>query len=237
MTSSPAAAARRRYPRAALFDLDGTLIDSVPDITMAVGELMATEGLAPFDEEAVRDMIGLGLQVLVRRAFAARGIELDADALGRMAQRMRDIYPRHLTAHTTLLPGAIECLDALAAEGCAIALVTNKMQAAANTVLGHFGIADRFGVVLGDQMRPPGFRPKPSPEMLEFALARLGVEASEAIMIGDSAADVQSAAAAGVFSVVVRNGYGSAPLEALGAGVLIDDLTALPLAIEAWRRA
>ena len=227
---------RRRYPKAALFDLDGTLIDSVPDITLAVAELMATEALKPFDDAEIRVMVGYGLRVLVQRAFAARGVHLDETGLGAMTRRMQGIYPRHLTRRTSLLPGAAECLAALAAEGCAIGLVTNKMQGAADTVLRHFGLTDRFAVILGDHIRPQGLRPKPSSDMLDFALARLGVAPVDAIMVGDSAADIRSAAAAGIFSVAVRNGYSSIPLEMLNPSAIIPDLTALPDAIEAWRR-
>lgn len=125
----------RHYPKAALFDLDGTLIDSVPDIIVAVAELMATDGLALFDEAVVRTMVGLGLPVLVQRAFAARGVGLDGEGLRAMTLRMQGIYSRHLRTRTTLLPGVVECLAGPGANGCAIALVTNKMQGAANTVL------------------------------------------------------------------------------------------------------
>jgi phosphoglycolate phosphatase len=230
-----AEASFRSFPKAALFDLDGTLIDSVPDITEAVAELMATENLVRFDEASIRVMVGYGLRVLVQRAFGARGIELDDEGLRLMTQRMETIYPRHLTSRTTLLPGVVECLSQLAAEGCAIGLVTNKMQGAADIVLRHFGLTERFAVVLGDQMRPVGLRPKPSSDMLDFALARLEVKPADAIMVGDSAADIQSAATARIFSVAVRNGYSSVPLETLNPGAIIADLTALPAAIEAWR--
>ena len=111
------------WPRAALFDLDGTLIDSVPDITLAVAELMAVEGLAPFSESDVRVMVGHGLRVLVRRALQARGQTPNPAEFEAVIDHMLEIYPRHLTGRTTLLPGVVECLDALAAADCAVAVV------------------------------------------------------------------------------------------------------------------
>ncbi|MDO8360859.1 MAG: HAD-IA family hydrolase [Devosia sp.] len=239
LTQSRSAAPRLAdaFPGAALFDLDGTLIDSLPDITLAVGELMASADLPAFGEDEVRDMVGYGLKVLVERAFAARDPQLDAAGLEAMSERMREIYARHLTGRTRLMPGALEAIEALASAGCALALVTNKLQSAANIVLEHFELSERFQVIIGDQARPFGLSPKPSPDMLEFALARLGVAAPDAMMFGDSSADIRSAAAAGVFSVALRNGYSTVPLETLGPGVVIETLLDLPAAIAAWQRA
>ena len=224
------------WPRAALFDLDGTLIDSVPDITLAVDELMAAEGLAPFDEADVREMVGHGLRVLVRRALEARGQTPDPAEFETVIDRMLEIYPRHLTGRTTLLPGVVECLDALAAAGCAVAVVTNKIQSAATTVLDHFGLADRFTIILGDQIGLTDLAPNPEPDMLLYALSHVGVEAVDAVMVGDSGADIASARAAGVFSVAVRGGYHRGPVEELAPDVVIDNLLCFTEAVEAWRR-
>lgn len=225
----------REMPHAVLFDLDGTLVDSVPDITLAVAELMRSEDLEPFPESDVRDMVGHGVRALVARAFAARGRALEPDAMRRMVERMAGIYPRHLTGRTTLMPGAMECLQDLSRRGCAMALVTNKLQGPANTILAHFGLTEFFSVILGDQARPSGLATKPQPDMLLFALSRLGVTQRDAIMIGDSAADIEAASNAGVFSVGLRNGYSSVPLESLSPGAIIDDLSGLPDALAVWR--
>ena len=224
------------WPRVALFDLDGTLIDSVPDITLAVGELMATEDLAPFEEADIRAMVGHGLRVLVRRALAARGRTPTPAEFEAIIDRMLEIYPRHLTARTTLLPGVVECLDSLAAAGCAVALVTNKLQSAATTVLDHFGLSDRFTIILGDQEGLSDLAPKPEPDMLLHAISRVGVGPADAVMVGDSESDIASARAAGVFSVAVRGGYCDGPIEDLEPDVVIDNLHGFGEAVEAWRR-
>ena len=224
------------WPRAALFDLDGTLIDSVPDITLAVAELMTTEDLAPFDEADVREMVGHGLRVLVRRALAARGRTPEPAEFEVIVDRMHEIYPRHLTGRTTLLPGVVECLDSLAAADCAVAVVTNKIQSGATTVLDHFGLAERFALILGDQVGLTDLAPKPEPDMLLHALSHLGVRPADAVMVGDSGADMDSARAAGVFSVAVRGGYCNGPIEDLGPDVVIDSLLGFDDAVEAWRQ-
>jgi len=208
----------------------------VPDITLAVAELMATEGLEPFAEADVRAMVGHGLRVLVRRALAARGREPSPAEFEIVVGRMLEIYPRHLTGRTTLLPGVVECLDTLAAADCAVALVTNKLQSAAATVLDHFGLSDRFSIILGDQEGLSDLAPKPEPDMLLHAISFVGVGPADALMVGDSEADMASARAAGVFSVAVRGGYCSEPIEDLEPDVVIDSLLGLADAVEAWRR-
>jgi phosphoglycolate phosphatase len=223
-------------PRVALFDLDGTLIDSLPDITVAVAELLATENLAPLEESQVRAMVGHGLKPLVERAFAARERILTEEELHAMLARMAEIYPRHLTGRTRLMPGVLDCLDRLSAAGCAVALVTNKRHTAATRILEHFGLLDRFSIVTGEHERPTGLSPKPSADMLLFTLARLDVSPRDAIMVGDSSADIMSGRAARVFSIGVRNGYSVQPLETFEPDAIIDTLVDLPSALAAWRQ-
>lgn len=210
-----------------LFDLDGTLIDSVPDITMAVAELMEVEGLPAFTEDAVRRMVGHGVAKLVERAFAVRGINLDEDGLRAKTELMMTIYPRHLVGRTVLMEGANEALTFLARSGSALAVVTNKPQAATEAILEHFGLARHFALVVGDSGHG-GLARKPAPDMLQFALSELGVAPADAIMVGDSSADILSAAAAGVFSVAVRGGYAAEPIESHGPRLVIDSLADLP---------
>jgi phosphoglycolate phosphatase len=174
--------------------------------------------------------------VLVRRALAARGRTPAPAEFEAIIDRMLEIYPRHLTARTTLLPGVVECLDTLAAADCAVALVTNKLQSAAATVLDHFGLSDRFTIILGDQEGRSDLAPKPEPDMLLHALSHVGVGPAHAVMVGDSESDIASARAAGVFSVAVRGGYCDGPLEELNPDIVIDSLYGFAEAVEAWRR-
>jgi phosphoglycolate phosphatase len=210
-------------PRAVLFDLDGTLIDSVPDITLAINELLASEQLPPFEAVHVRSMVGHGVRALVRKAYLAQGIALDVDSLDDRTHAMMEIYPRHLTGRTTLMPGVREMVAFFRSNGAKLGLVTNKPQRAAETVLAHFDLINSFGAVIGDGANIPS---KPQPDMLFAALDRLGVPVSEAIMVGDSTVDTAAARAAKMRSVVVRCGYAFEPITDATASV--DDPGAIP---------
>ena len=226
---------RLALPRAAMFDLDGTLIDSVPDITAAVAELLASEQLPALSEAQVRRMIGRGLKVLVRRVYDAQGIALDEASLECRLADMREVYTRHLTGRTTLMPGVREGLEFLKSRGCALAVVTNKPVAATETILGHFDLSGYFSVVIGDSTEPPLslLARKPQPDMLFEALRRLGVTADEAVMIGDSGVDVRAARAAGVRVIAVRGGYSVEPLESFAPDVLLASCADMPAAFHA----
>lgn len=217
------------WPQAMLFDLDGTLIDSVADIAKSVNILLAKESLPPLTVDEVRAMIGNGMAKLVERAFKAHGIDLEGDRLVDMTARMMDIYKDHLTEETILLDGAEDMLRAYSAAGIRIAVVTNKPEAFSRRILDHFGLGDVVNCVVGGDTGPAR---KPAPDMLLHAVAEMDLHASRALMVGDSPADIGAAVAAGMVSVAVRGGYTTVPVEELGAEVVIDSLRQLPAAIE-----
>jgi phosphoglycolate phosphatase len=217
------------WPRAILFDLDGTLIDSVPDIATAVNLLLETEHLAPLTVEDVRGMIGNGIAKLVERAFEARGVLLEGDSHAAMTERMMEIYKDHLTDETALMEGAEHILCAYAKVGVRLAVVTNKPEAFSREILEHFGLGEVVSVVVGGDTGPAR---KPAPDMLLNAVTELGATVSQSLMVGDSPADIDAAKAAPMASVAVRGGYTRIAVEELGADVVIDSLTQLPGAIE-----
>ena len=152
-----------------IFDLDGTLIDSVADIATSVNILLAKESLPPLTVDEVRAMIGNGMAKLVERAFKARGIDLEGDRLTDMTARMMDIYKDHLTEETILLDGAEDMLRAYSVAGIRIAVVTNKPEAFSRRILDHFGLEsarDLPGLKelraagLLDNRPPPGVMPQ-----------------------------------------------------------------------------
>ena len=217
-----------QWPRAVLFDLDGTLIDSAPDIAAAVNELLALSGRPPLTVAEVTSMVGNGVEKLVERAIAASGEVPDAAALKRQQMAMIDIYAKHLTGLTVLMPGVREALDALRGKGILLGLVTNKPQRFIETVLDHFELSPLFGVVIGGDAGVPK---KPAPDMLLAAVEQFGVAPGDAVMVGDSAADADSARAAGISVVIVRGGYANVPAEQLGANIVIDDMAGLAAAL------
>lgn len=220
---------RRSWPRAILFDLDGTLIDSVPDIATSVNLLLQTENLPALSTAEVRGMIGNGIAKLVERAFKARGITLEGDSHAAMTARMMEIYKDHLTVETVLMEGADHILRAYARVGIGLAVVTNKPEAFSRKILEHFDLGEVVSVVVGGDTGPAR---KPAPDMLLHALADLGVSASQSLMVGDSPADIDAAKAGSIASVAVRGGYTRIAVEELGADVVIDSLGQLPGAIE-----
>jgi phosphoglycolate phosphatase len=214
-------------PTAVLFDLDGTLVDSAPDIAAAVNHLLATEGLAPHSVPAVRGMIGHGLERLVERAFAAHDIVLDQEALRGRHAAMSDIYARHLTNLTTLRPGAREAVRAASRSG-ALSVVTNKPEGFSRAILAHFDLLAAMRAVIGGDS---GYPKKPAPDMLLAACERLEATPDETVLVGDSRADLASARAARIACILVRGGYSDRPVDELGADLVIDDLAALRTAL------
>ncbi|MFN6955136.1 MAG: phosphoglycolate phosphatase [Acetobacteraceae bacterium] len=197
--------------RVAIFDLDGTLVDSAPDLAAALSRLMAARGLPGFSREDVIPMIGDGARVLVERAFAARGLAPDADALPAF---LAD-YEANAAVATRPFPGIPEALAALDAAGWALAVCTNKPEGAARALLAHLGLAPAFTAIIGGDSLPVR---KPDPGHLLGAIAAAGGDAARAAMVGDHANDMLAAAAARVPALLCTWGYGR-PEMANGAPV------------------
>ena len=197
--------------RIALFDLDGTLLDSAPDIHAALDRLMAAHGRPGFSREEVRAMIGDGVPVLIQRACAARTL---ANSPGLVAEFLAD-YEAHAADETRPFPGIPEVLAELRAEGWRLAVCTNKPERAALIVLDGMGLSPMLEAVGGGDSFPVR---KPHPGHPLGLLARMGGEASHAVLIGDHANDIQAARAAGIAAVFAAWGYGT-PGMAEGAPV------------------
>ncbi len=220
--------------KAVLFDLDGTLIDSAPDIAGAVNELLAAHHLPALSVADVTAMIGNGIDKTVERAFAAVGHPVAGAEFEALLTEMAPIYRRHATQLTTLMPGATDALAALQKRGLKIGLVTNKPQLATRNVLLHFGVLERFGVIIGADAV---VEKKPAPEGIWLALDKLGVAREEAVMVGDSVTDVEAARAAGLPVILIRGGYTTEPAETLGADQVLGSLADLPGMLRGVQRA
>lgn len=208
---------------AVLFDLDGTLVDSVPDLAAAANRLLAELGHAPLVEAEIAAMVGDGVAKLVERTLAARRAE--AVALGPAVARFTELYQADATTRTRPYPGVPSVLAELAGAGAALAVCTNKPEQATRAVLDGLGLARFFAVVLGGDSLAAR---KPDPAPLLAALDRLGAAPAAAAMVGDHRNDVLAAERAGVAAVFARYGYGLATLGALRPAATIDGFVELP---------
>ena len=205
---------------AVLFDLDGTLIDSAPDLAAAVNTVLATHGAPALSLAEVTRFIGDGTRMLVARALAARGLpEADIDAAH---AAFRAAYDARGHALTRPYPGVRRMLARLAAQA-PLAVVTNKPAAPARDVLAHLGLAGHFAAVIGGDSTP-ALKPDAAP--LRAALAALGTSCG--VMVGDSEADAGAAAAAGLPFALYTRGYARRSVAEIPHAAAFDDHAALP---------
>ncbi len=187
-----------------LLDLDGTLVDTVPDLLASLNRLAGSLGLPAFTAAEVIPMIGDGAAVLVRRAMAARGREATQADI----QFLLDDYTAHVADGSRLFPGVEPTLRAMAADGWRFAVCTNKPVVPARELLASLGVLELFAAVGGgDSYRTR----KPDPKHLLATLADAGGRVDAAVMVGDHHNDVQAAAGAGVPCIFAAWGYGAAP--------------------------
>jgi phosphoglycolate phosphatase len=207
---------------ALIFDLDGTLVDSMPDLRGALNQSIGEMGRRELTPNEVRHMIGDGTCALVERALAATGTVTDFDVAHERFLRFYEAAPAKLSR---LYPGVQETLESLRASGARLAICTNKPQAATLAVLEGFGMARYFDAVLGGDAAP--FR-KPDPRHLLAAIERLGATANDAVMIGDNENDYAAARAAHVPVILMRYGYLRVPPETLAPDVWLDRFSDIP---------
>jgi phosphoglycolate phosphatase len=192
-------------PSMILIDLDGTLVDSVPDLAYCVDELMTRLGRPPYGEAAVRNWVGNGVERLVRRALIGQldGEPSDAD-FEHAYPIFLELYSENTSKRSVLYPGVREGLDYLLTNGYPLGCVTNKAAQFTLPLLKDLGILDAFGLVVSGDTLP---EKKPHPAPLLHAASHFGVGPSKALMIGDSVSDVKAARAAGFQIVCMTYGY------------------------------
>lgn len=217
-----------RWPKAILFDLDGTLVHSAPDIADSLNQLMVLEGLPEFPLESVMKMVGGGVSLLVERAFAAHERKVDEEAHAALVERFLEFYTPRATEKTRLFPGVREVLEGYRREGVGLGVCTNKPEMITRMILEALGVAELFGAVLGGDTLDAK---KPDPAPLIAALQRLGCGPADGLMVGDSGADANAARAAGVLVLLVTFGYTQTPVQDLPNDGLVKSFTELPQAV------
>ena len=218
----------QNHPAAILFDLDGTLVDSLPDIAGALGTLFTEMGREPISSSDVKSMIGGGIPKLIKRALSASRIEADEPQREELTQRFREIYGARATQLTRPFPGAIEVLTQLKDAGTRLGVCTNKPEVVTRQILDALSISPLLGAVMGGDTLPTS---KPDAAPLLTALETLGCTPEQGMMIGDSDVDAGAARAAGVPVILVSFGYSRTPITEIDADAVIDTFAELPHAI------
>lgn len=216
-------------PELILFDLDGTLVDSVPDLAAAVDEMLRAleRPLAGLDK--VRQWVGNGAPMLVQRALTGEqnpnAEAIDPVLFDKAFGLFMSAYGNSASHSSTLYPGVMACLQGLHARGIKLGVVTNKPIQFTHPILDEFGLSPFFSVVLGGDSLP---QKKPSPEPLWHAMALAGVAAEYTLMVGDSKSDIGAARAAGCAVVAVPYGYNHGePIQNYKPDLLVERLDQL----------
>lgn len=199
------------------FDLDGTLLDTSPDLTAAVNHALVAGGRAPLTPEQVKPMIGGGAKVMLERTLEATG-GCDIEEFRRLYKLLLAYYGDHLAVETRPFPGTLDALDALTSLGVKVAVVTNKFEAFATSLLDQLGLSERFACIIGGDTMGKG-NAKPSPMPIHEMIQRCG--GGRAAFVGDSIYDIMAGQAAGVPTIAVGFSFLTQPVETLDADAVI----------------
>src|SRR5262245_20326833 len=191
-----------------VFDLDGTLVDTAPDLVATLNVIFAHEGLPPVAYDAARNMVGGGARLMIERGLAAEGRKLAAAEVDRLVRDFIAHYAAHIADHSQPFPGLSAALDELAAAGCRFAVCTNKLEWLSVRLLDALGLSRRFVAICGADTF--GMQ-KPNPELLRRTIARAGGQIDASVMVGDSISDIATARAAGTPVIAVDYGYTETP--------------------------
>jgi phosphoglycolate phosphatase len=213
-----------------VFDLDGTLIDTAPDLVDTLNVVFAREGWPPVPYETARTMIGGGARMMIARGTAAEGITLAPAKLEQVFADFIAHYAEHVADRSRPFPGLTDALDVLAAGGCRLAVCTNKLERLSVLLLKELKLADRFAAICGQDTF--GMQ-KPDPEVLRRTVAAAGGSLPHSIMIGDSLTDIRTARAAGIPVIAVDFGYSERPVSEFGPDRIISHYEELSAAIAA----
>jgi phosphoglycolate phosphatase len=206
----------------ALFDLDGTLVDTAGDLTAALNVALKAGNAEPVSVDQVRTMIGQGARKLIERGFALAKRDFSADEFEDLVRLFLDYYRANIDTHSVLYPHALTMLDQLEDAGVRLAICTNKPEDMAIALMDSLGHGDRFAMIAGGDTHAVN---KPDPGHLTLTLEAIGGDPERVVMIGDSFADVEAARRAGYPCIGVSFGYTDTPMRELGPDFVIDTLS------------
>ncbi len=208
-----------------IFDLDGTLIDTSPDLVASLNHTIAAEGLEPVTYDDLTHLVGQGVHMMITRAYAMRERALDEETRARLFNRFMDFYLGTMPGASRPYAGVLDALDRLEGAGMKLAVCTNKIESLTFPLLEKLGLKDRFGTITGGDTF--AWR-KPDARHILGTIEKAGASASRSIMIGDSVNDIAAAKNAAIPSIAVPFGYSDVPVATLDPSIIIshyDELT------------
>lgn len=211
-----------------VFDLDGTLVDTAPDLVDTLNTIFTREGFKPLAYEDARNLIGGGARAMIARRLQAEGRTLAPEKADRLFIDFIAHYSEHLADRSRPFPGLAGALDVLAERGCQFAVCTNKLEALSVRLLDKLKLANRFVAICGQDTF--GIQ-KPDPEILRRTVSAAGGKMENAVMIGDSITDINTARAAGVPVIAVDFGYSERPIAEFSPDRVIGHFAELPRSI------
>ncbi len=210
------------------FDLDGTLVDTAPDLIATLNDLLVDHGIPAVAYDEARTMIGAGVKALITRALTAQQVRAPAADIDALFATYIERYAARIAALSRPFPGLEQALDSLAAEGYRFAVCTNKIEWLSTRLLDALSLSPRFDAVCGqgtfDVM-------KPHPDMFRRTILQAGGDPARAIMVGDSGTDINTARAANVPVIAVDFGYTDVPVSQLGPDRIVSRFSDLPSAV------
>jgi phosphoglycolate phosphatase len=220
--------------RLVVFDLDGTLVDTAPDLINALNFVLGREGLPPVPLQSARNMIGAGARKLIERGLELEGRVYSVEELNRLTSDFIDYYAAHIADASRPFEGLESALDELTAIGYRFAVCTNKLEWLSKLLLQQLGLSARFAAICGADTFGVA---KPDPAILRQTIAHAGGELKSAIMVGDAGPDIGVARRAGVPVIGVEFGYTDVPIAELKPDRLINHMRELPAAVHSLTAA
>lgn len=211
---------------ALIFDLDGTLADTSPDLLGATNAVLAARQRPLLDLAHLRHLVGFGARALISQAMAASGAPVGKEEMPALVEIFLDHYRAHIADGTRLFPHVTETLEQLKADGARLGILTNKPQELTDPLLPLLGLDGLFAIVYGAGKKP---YTKPDPRIFQDVVTDCG--GGLAVMIGDSITDLNTARAAGAPCILMSYGFTPVPASELGADIVLDDFAGLPDAI------
>jgi phosphoglycolate phosphatase len=211
-----------------VFDLDGTLVDTAPDLIATLNSILTREGLPEVPYAAARNMVGGGARHMIERGLIAEGLTPEAGALERMCAAFITHYADHIAERSRPFPGVEGALDTLSQAGFRLAVCTNKLEWLARKLLSALGLKERFAAICGADTFGVA---KPDAAILTGTVSRAGGSRERAIMVGDAITDVAVARAAGIAVVAVDFGYSPTPVAELAPDRVVSSFALLPEAV------